>query len=100
MPSTLATELLRSLAIILPKIKDIYGSFWAELIDEIIGTWSRFGELANAELPKIHASLRLHAVLNVLATQDSNEDLSEYWTEKEAAAADGLLGLMVAQSGI
>ena len=100
MSNNLAAELLRSLVIVFPNIKDIYGSFWAECIDEVIDTWSHYGQLANKDLPRIHASLRLHAVLRLLANQESNEDLSEYWIEMKAAMADALLNLAVAQSSV
>ena len=99
LPPSVHTEIHRSLAVMLPQIKDIYESFWSDIINNLIHVWSRDEDTSDDDLPLIHATLRLCATLRALTTQEPNDDLLDYWSEKQALMADGLVNLMKHQAG-
>lgn len=87
-------EAFKSLITMVPYIKDIYGSLWANLVNVMLGEWAQLAAFMDEEIPSVHASLRLCAILHVLAAKDSNDDLVDCWTEQQTAIIDGLLDLM------
>ena len=87
-------EAFKSLNTMLPYIKDIYGSLWANLINVMLNEWTQLAAFTDEEIPSVHASLRLCAVLRALATKDSNDDLLDCWAEQQTAVIHGLLDLM------
>ena len=91
-------EAYKTLIAMLPHIKDVYGSFWADLIDVVLNEWTQMAASMDEEIPSIHASLRLYAVLRELAADDSNDDLLDCWREQQTAIIDGLLSLMKTHS--
>lgn len=78
-------EMLRSLAIILPSIKEIYGSFWANTLDSLRSEDGN--DFSDANLPKIHGSLRLFSILKKPTMQEGNDDLLDAWTEQRSSIA-------------
>ena len=80
------------------QIKDIYESFWSDIINVLINVWSLDKDTSDDNLPLIHATLRLCATLRGLTTKEPNEDLLEYWTEKETVMMDGLISLVKYQA--
>ena len=94
LPLSLHAEICKSLVVVLPHIKDIYGSFWLDIINVLILVWSRGKEVSDDDLPLIHATLRLSTALRALTTQESNDDLLNCWSEKKVAMTDGLINLM------
>lgn len=72
-----AAEICRALVLLLPCIKDVYGSYWERAIGFCIHIWTRTtsSEDLNSWLPAIHASLRLSRTIQSL--EDPNDDLIE-----------------------
>ncbi|KAH8681038.1 hypothetical protein BX600DRAFT_504780 [Xylariales sp. PMI_506] len=69
-----ASEACRSLRLLLPCIKDVYGSYWERSIDFCTYLWTqRASEALDLRLPCIHASLRLVTTLQAL--EEPNDDL-------------------------
>ncbi len=87
------TEIFKALIIILPPIKEIYGSFWAALIEFTQTGVSASNTPNDDEVPFLHASLRLLATLHRLSTKESNDDLEDAWNENKASIANGLRAL-------
>lgn len=88
------TEIFRALAVILPRIKDLYGDFWEGCLSVLLKTWSFSQDSKESDIPLINSSLRLLVVLRSLAMQDSNDDLQESWTAHATMLSEGLVGLM------
>ena len=88
------TEILRTFAVVLPRIKDLYGDFWDGILSSIREAWSHPQDPNNIDIPLINTSLRLLSVLRILAAQDSNDDLQETWADGETSVCEGLVGLV------
>jgi hypothetical protein len=94
LPPPLAAEACRSLQLLLPSIKDIYGPYWETLINFCIDQWKIkcADENRNERLAVYNASLRLVTLLRGL--KDPNEDLSEALIDSARPISDGLLELL------
>lgn len=91
---SVASEAFKALTVILPFIKDIYGSFWGQIVDAVINRWSLLTEQDDSEVPSLHASLRLCATLNKLSGEDANDDLQDIWASERRSLVGGLLALI------
>lgn len=98
LPLDLTSELLKILAAMLPFIRDLYGSLWADVIDILINTWIDFDENEGEQVLILHASLRLSEQLESLTCRDVNDDLLDSWLGKKMLIYNGLLRLMQCQS--
>ena len=87
-------EIYKALATLLPLVKDIYGSIWKEIIDIIIDGWTGHMNDDGSKISLMHASLRLCSTLRALAIEESNDDLTDSWTEKRSKLSDGLIDIM------
>ncbi|KAH8659186.1 hypothetical protein BGZ60DRAFT_120170 [Tricladium varicosporioides] len=73
----LSSEACRVLQVLLPAMKDVYGTYWESTLDFCISIWrsSEDGELSDERLPMIGMSLKLYSILRKL--DDPNDDLQE-----------------------
>ncbi len=72
-------EVARALGAVLPLISGVYGSHWQSALDLMLRVWveqARDGEL-DTQLPAVHATLKLFAVMKKLHTD--NDDIDEAW---------------------
>ncbi|MCJ1314021.1 hypothetical protein MMC25_007701 [Agyrium rufum] len=97
--SFLIAEVCKNLLHLLPRVSDIYDEFWETILSVIPTIWSITQLATDDDLPKLHASLRLCSKLQILASEESNEDLHDAWSEKQEAINDALLQLLKTQSG-
>ena len=82
-------EIVRSLAAILPAIKDIYGSFWAESL--YLTNRVQQCPLDDMHLVVYHACFKLCAILAKQDILEANDDLLDAWTErKQSVMRDAL----------
>ena len=86
-------EVMKTLRVVLPAIKEIYDAFWADILDAIPQVWLH--ATSDEFIYGIYSSLRLLSLLKKTDMQQSNEDLYDAWTEKKEAIAKGLVGLMI-----
>ena len=86
-------EIMKALTAVLPMIKEIYGSFWADLLDLIPQVWLR--DTRDEDIYGIHSSLRLLSLLKRSDMQQSNDDLLDAWVEKKSSVVEGLVGMMI-----
>lgn len=94
-------EVLKLLSALIVPIKDIYDSFWQQMIDFIDETLSLPNEILDDEnIPLLHATLELFTSLKTLKTQESNEDLEDAWREKEESLLNRLLNLLKECQGV
>jgi hypothetical protein len=90
LPISVQSEALMTLCLVLPFIKDIYGSHWQDIL-AILGTM--VGDPASdASLQRTHACLRMITIYRSLAKDESNDDLQDCW---EAWRGDGLQKTLV-----
>ena len=83
-----------ALSVSIPSIKDVYDSFWEQLIDFINNTLSPANQfLDDDNIPLFHATLKLFASLNSLVLANSNDDLEDAWAEKVTSLYNKLLDL-------
>jgi hypothetical protein len=90
----LCAEICRSLAQLLPCMKDVYGSYWEKTLDFCIFLWTK-GAAAHdikESLPFIHASLKLSKVLETLS--DPNDDLEDALKAFSEAKSKALVELL------
>ncbi|KAL9610067.1 MAG: hypothetical protein Q9167_005204 [Letrouitia subvulpina] len=93
--SSLSTEVFRVLHVVLPPIKQIYGSIWADSFSLIKNTWSFSSKVhSDKRLPVLNASLRLLSVLRRMNEEDPNDDLQDAWSESLESVAHGMLSLL------
>jgi len=95
--SAIEGQILSVLAIVLRPISEIYGEFWADILDMI----QRFElQIAGDDIIfGLHARLRLLALLRKPQMQESNDDLLDAWTEKKGAIAGRLLEVVTILAG-
>ena len=96
----LKTELYKVLAVLLPPVRDIYDSFWAEIFDSLLYSWSKLGPSQDIDIPLVHASLKLLDTLGQMAVQESNDDLQDAWAERQEPLMEALIGLVRKLSGM
>jgi E3 ubiquitin-protein ligase listerin len=91
---SLAAEACRSLQLLLPSIKDVYGPYWEISINFCINQWKIkcADENMNERLAVYNASLRL--ITSLRGLKDPNEDLSEALTDSAKSISNGLLELL------
>ena len=94
MTKSVASEAFKALTVILPFIKDIYGSFWAQIVDAMIKRWSLPIEQDDTGAAPLNASLRFCATLNRLSGENANDDLQDIWISERRSVVGGLLGLI------
>ncbi|KAF7561929.1 hypothetical protein G7046_g2214 [Stylonectria norvegica] len=91
--AALSAEICRSLTILLPCMKDVYGSYWEKTIEFCISLWNKAESFSLDEaLPFIHASLRLARTLEGI--QDPNDDLVDAIKEFADVKPKALIGLL------
>lgn len=89
----LCAEICRSLASLLPCMKDVYGSYWEKTIEFCISLWNRAHDFELDEaLPFVHSSLRLMKIIESL--QEPNDDLEDALKEFSSAKPRALIGLL------
>ena len=93
----LQSELLVTLACVLPHLKDLYGEFWQSTVDMVNDYFKSFDDITQ-DVP-LHAALRLYSRLLALTKQDCNEDLQETFAEKKAAIESSLVGIITLFDG-
>lgn len=86
------TEMMKLLHFFLSPVKDIYGSFWADLFVLLQQIWT--APINDEALPSLHSSLRLLSLLRKQHMQEGNDDLLDTWTENKGPVAKGLVALM------
>ena len=100
-------EAAKSLASVLPHIVEIYGEHWQSMLTWLGSLWAESWERTIADpstagLPLLHASLKLLSVLRHLtqtsSSEESNEDLTEAWTDTAPGLSSGLINILK-QSG-
>ena len=96
----ITAEILKSLRVVLPVIKGIYGSHWSEILRFNEALWSRKPSTEDQELPVIHASLRLYATLrSLVGHDDGNEDLDDAWKESISTLSVSLVDILKHSQG-
>lgn len=95
--SAIGGQILSVLAIVLRPVSEIYGEFWADILD--ITQRLELHTPGDDILFGVHASLRLLALLRKLQMQESNDDLLDAWAEKKGALAGRLLQMMTLFAG-
>ncbi len=81
------------LSFVLPAVKEIYGPFWSAILGEI----EKNG--AQGDLYALYASLRLVNLLRKSYMLEANDDMLDAWSEKKAAVAKWLAGLLLQLRG-
>ena len=92
MPPYILAEIFRALQIALPAIKDIYGSFWENILELLRSSWKLTAY--DEHLSCIHASLRLLSTLRSEAVLQANDDLLDAWNESRKSTATSLVILL------
>lgn len=93
LPAAFCAEICRSLTILLPCMKGVYGSYWEKTIEFCISLWNRAHDFPLEDaLPFIHSSLRL--VKSLEALQDPNDDLLDVIKDAADDKAKALIELL------
>lgn len=96
----ITNEVLKVLSALIVPIKDVYDSFWQQMIDFIDTTLSPPNQfLDDDNIPLLHTTLELFASLKTVTTEESNEDLEDAWKEKEGSLLNRLLDLLLECQG-
>ncbi|GAB1319691.1 E3 ubiquitin-protein ligase listerin [Madurella fahalii] len=89
----LAAETCKSIARLLPGVKDTYGPYWEKAIGFCIWLWNRAADdKVNQRLPYVHASLKLMQALH--AAHDANDDLDDALASHSEAESAALIALL------
>ncbi|MCJ1398227.1 hypothetical protein MMC11_001424 [Xylographa trunciseda] len=97
----ITTELYKSLDTVLRLFRDIYGSFWEDIMSFVTSGCSRITKEKISDIPFIHATLRLYDTFKLLATTfNENEDLTDSWAQVKAAVDESLVKLMQSQTNM
>ncbi|KAJ9231554.1 hypothetical protein DTO207G8_7361 [Paecilomyces variotii] len=86
-------EILKVLTFILPSLKEIYGSHWAETMEILSTTWKETNG-GDEGLPLLHASFRLFARLKSMLNDEVNDDLVDAWSESKADLVNNLISTL------
>lgn len=91
--SMVGGQIMAILYFVLPRLSEIYGPFWAQILDEVqtIGP--------QAKLYALHSGLRLLSLLGKLHVQEANDDLVDAWVERKGALANYLVNLLRQRAG-
>ncbi|KAJ6789213.1 hypothetical protein PWT90_06804 [Aphanocladium album] len=86
-----STEICRSLAVLLPCMKEVYGPYWEKTVTFCLDTW-RNGSDAELDgiLPLVHASLKLGRVIESISepNDDLEDALRDFASDKPAALVE------------
>lgn len=93
-PKSVITEVLKLLTAVLPRLADIYGSHWSDALTFLAEMWPKTTSITDEQLPAIHASLRLYAILKALVRGDANDDLVDAWQDSKETLSKGLINLL------
>ena len=97
---SLVSEIYKALNGVLPYIKDIYGSFWREIVTMLANGLADLAEgNEDCRLPLVHASLRLFRSLQSLASPDASDDLSDSLADTKEPIMNSMLHALKLQSG-
>jgi hypothetical protein len=90
----IASESCRSLHLLFPDIKDVYGPYWKSAIQFCVSLWTSDRVMSDTDdwLPAIHSSLKLVVMLKGL--NEPNEDLEEALNTSEKLISEGILHLL------
>lgn len=90
----LAAEACKSLQLLFPAIKDVYGSYWKSAIEFCLSLWTseQAARDPNGWLAAIHSALRLIILLKNV--REPNDDLEEALGNSEKQISEGLLHLL------
>ena len=91
-------EILRTLNIVLAPIKDIYGSFWEDVLEIIKKVFD--GPADDEKVPLLATSLRLLSLLRNQDMLDSNDDLLDSWIASKDIIAKNLILVAVKVKGL
>ena len=95
----IVAELYKVLYVVLRLIKDVYGSFWEDIMRFVTDDCSRIGKEKISDVPYMHAILRLYDTFHRLATvYNENEDLIDSWAQIKPVANESLVKLLQFQS--
>ncbi|MCJ1287927.1 hypothetical protein MMC26_007279 [Xylographa opegraphella] len=98
---SIIAELLRTLGVLLQLIKDIYGSFWEDIMGFVVGACSRIVKEKISEISFTHATLRLYDTMKRLVrTYDENEDLKDSWAQVKLVAEESLVQLIQSRTDV
>lgn len=90
----LSSESCRALQVLLPAIKDVYGSYWETAISFCMSIWESDlnGTLSDEHIPMVGMSLKLYSILRKL--DEANDDLEETLAEQKEAISFALVELL------
>jgi hypothetical protein len=105
MGEEMQAEVCRVLTVLLPRMSDLYGDHWSNILSYIMLLWDQANELPDrirpALIPAIHASLMLYmdirrivAAEETKAEDEKNDDIIEAWKEAEPGIGEGILQLV------
>lgn len=93
-------EICKLLQVVLPTIRDLYGSHWSQILEMLVRLWSSRPstpdvDMEDSRIPLVHSSLKLYSTLKSLTEQDDvNDDLIDAWKEFNRSASAGLIMLL------
>lgn len=87
-----ATEIIRSLIVVFPAIKEIYGSFWGDALDFAMSM--RRYPIDDEHLSGRHACFKLLVTLKKTEMLEANDDLLDAWTERKQPIMNDLVRLL------
>jgi E3 ubiquitin-protein ligase listerin len=97
----LTDEILKALSAIIPLIREVYDSFWGQMVDFINNALSPPNQVWDDDnISILHATLELLATLEKLMVDESNEDLEDAWMENEKLLIENLFGLLKECQGL
>ncbi|KAI9674183.1 MAG: hypothetical protein M1817_002001 [Caeruleum heppii] len=94
-----SAEVARVLTVLLPLIQEVYGEHWSVTLHFIELVWSDVakGRPRDAELPPLHATLRLYGTLKKI--RHTNDDADDAWNTSAATLSKMLLAVLKAFPG-
>ena len=94
--SKLASEACRALQILLPAMKEVYGSYWETTLNFCISIWqSTKADLTAQSLPMVGMALKLFTILRNL--KGANDDLDDALTITSEKISQSLIKLLKLQ---
>ncbi|KAG9229306.1 hypothetical protein BJ875DRAFT_202556 [Amylocarpus encephaloides] len=90
----LSSEACRALHVLLPAIKDVYGTYWETALEFCISIWqsNQDSTLSDSHLPITGMSLKLYSILRKL--DEANDDLEEALAEHSETISRSLTNLL------
>lgn len=93
-------ETCKALNILLPHMKDIYGTHWSDILEALVKAWNQEdlllgGDARSASVTWLQASMKLAAMLRTLSLDDdSNDDLKDAFKENSNGLSTGLMHML------